>query len=78
MSVLLAESCFMSAMQPNSSCTAYVLPSDGPPPGPAGSSPPCPGAGPDAAGGEEVLLPAPAGRLAGRINRWNTSRLLSS
>ncbi|XP_033996901.1 plakophilin-3 [Trematomus bernacchii] len=32
MSVLLAESCFMSAMQPNSSCTAYVLPSDGPPP----------------------------------------------
>lgn len=30
MSVAVAEGCFLSALQPNSSCTAYVLPSDGP------------------------------------------------
>ncbi|XP_035507766.1 plakophilin-3-like isoform X2 [Morone saxatilis] len=30
MSVAVAEGCFLSALQPNSSCTAYVIPSDGP------------------------------------------------
>ena len=30
MSVAVAEGCFLSALQPNSSCTAYVVPSDGP------------------------------------------------
>ncbi|XP_026234245.1 plakophilin-3 [Anabas testudineus] len=30
MSALMAEGCFLSALQPNSSCTAYALPSDGP------------------------------------------------
>lgn len=34
MSVAVAEGCFLSALQPNSSCTAYVLPSDGPSPDP--------------------------------------------
>lgn len=34
MSAVMAEGCFMSALQPNSSCTAYVLPSDGPSPDP--------------------------------------------
>uniref|UniRef100_UPI003AAC57F1 plakophilin-3-like n=1 Tax=Centroberyx gerrardi TaxID=166262 RepID=UPI003AAC57F1 len=32
MSVAVAEGCFLSALQPNSSCTAYVVPSDGPAP----------------------------------------------
>lgn len=30
MSVAVAEGCFLSALQPNSSCTAYMVPSDGP------------------------------------------------
>ncbi|XP_050925389.1 plakophilin-3 isoform X5 [Lates calcarifer] len=30
MSVAVAEGCFLSALHPNSSCTAYVVPSDGP------------------------------------------------
>lgn len=34
MSVAVAEGCFLSALQPNSSCTAYVVPSDGPSPDP--------------------------------------------
>ncbi|KAK2853432.1 hypothetical protein Q5P01_006093 [Channa striata] len=34
MSAVMAEGCFLSALQPNSSCTAYVLPSDGPSPDP--------------------------------------------
>ncbi|XP_060924744.1 plakophilin-3-like [Limanda limanda] len=34
MSVAVAEGCFMSALQPNSSCTAYMIPSDGPCPDP--------------------------------------------
>ncbi|KAM3625074.1 uncharacterized protein V6R79_006504 [Siganus canaliculatus] len=34
MSVAVAEGCFLSALQPNTSCTAYVLPSDGPSPDP--------------------------------------------
>ncbi|XP_030580033.1 plakophilin-3-like isoform X2 [Archocentrus centrarchus] len=34
MNVGMAESCFLSALQPNSSCTAYVVPSDGPSPDP--------------------------------------------
>lgn len=36
MSVAVAESsgCFLSALQPNTSRTAYVVPSDGPPPDP--------------------------------------------
>lgn len=34
MSVAVAESCFLSALQPNTSCTAYVVPSDGPSPDP--------------------------------------------
>ncbi|KAM9860470.1 plakophilin-3-like [Aulostomus maculatus] len=34
MSVAVAEGCFLSALQPNSSCTAYVVPSDGPCPDP--------------------------------------------
>lgn len=38
--------------------------------GPGGQSQEGPGAGPDAVGWEEVLVPAQAGRLAGRINRW--------
>lgn len=29
MSVAVAESCFLSALQPNTSCTAYMVPSDG-------------------------------------------------
>ncbi|CAL9701282.1 unnamed protein product [Knipowitschia caucasica] len=32
MSVAVAEGCFLSALQPNTSCTAYALPSDGPRP----------------------------------------------
>lgn len=28
MNVAIAEGCFLSALQPNSSCTAYALPSD--------------------------------------------------
>ncbi|KAK7912999.1 hypothetical protein WMY93_013210 [Mugilogobius chulae] len=32
MSVAVAEGCFLSALQPNTSCTAYVVPSDGPSP----------------------------------------------
>ncbi|XP_058484610.1 plakophilin-3-like isoform X2 [Solea solea] len=36
MSVVLVDSaCLLSALQPNSSCTAYALPSDGPSPDPA-------------------------------------------
>lgn len=38
--------------------------------GPGGQSPESPGAGPNAAGWEEVLLTAQTGRLAGRIPRW--------
>lgn len=34
MSVAVAERCFLSALQPNTSCTAYVVPSDGPSPDP--------------------------------------------
>lgn len=34
MSVAVAESCFLSALQPNTSCTAYLVPSDGPSPDP--------------------------------------------
>lgn len=34
MSVAVAESCFLSALQPNTSCTAYMVPSDGPSPDP--------------------------------------------
>ncbi|XP_047437002.1 plakophilin-3-like isoform X2 [Mugil cephalus] len=34
MNVAMAEGCFLSALQPNSSCTAYVLPSDNPSPDP--------------------------------------------
>ncbi|GLD58470.1 plakophilin-3-like isoform X2 [Lates japonicus] len=34
MSVAVAEGCFLSALHPNSSCTAYVVPSDGPSPDP--------------------------------------------
>ncbi|XP_068566838.1 plakophilin-3-like [Cebidichthys violaceus] len=34
MSVAVAESCFLSALQPKTSCTAYVVPSDGPSPDP--------------------------------------------
>lgn len=34
MSAVMAEGCFLSALQPNSSCTAYVVPSDGPSPDP--------------------------------------------
>ncbi|XP_017275070.1 plakophilin-3 isoform X2 [Kryptolebias marmoratus] len=30
----MADGCFLSALQPNSSCTAYALPSDGPTPDP--------------------------------------------
>uniref|UniRef100_A0A3B4B9T0 Uncharacterized protein n=1 Tax=Periophthalmus magnuspinnatus TaxID=409849 RepID=A0A3B4B9T0_9GOBI len=30
MSVAVAEGCFLTALQPNTSCTAYVVPSDGP------------------------------------------------
>ncbi|XP_037553562.1 plakophilin-3 [Nematolebias whitei] len=30
----MADGCFLSALQPNSSCTAYALPSDGPSPDP--------------------------------------------
>ncbi|XP_074523121.1 plakophilin-3-like isoform X2 [Halichoeres trimaculatus] len=30
MSIAVAEGCFLSALQPNSSCTTYVVPSDGP------------------------------------------------
>ncbi|XP_040009656.1 plakophilin-3-like isoform X2 [Xiphias gladius] len=35
MSVAVAEGCLLSALQPKSSCTAYVVPSDGPSPDPA-------------------------------------------
>ncbi|XP_029000275.1 plakophilin-3 [Betta splendens] len=35
MSAVMAEGCFLSALQPNSHRTAYVLPSDGPSPDPA-------------------------------------------
>lgn len=34
MNVGIPEGCFLSALQPNSSCTAYVVPSDGPSPDP--------------------------------------------
>eukprot|EP00066_Takifugu_rubripes_P029047 XP_011618313.1 PREDICTED: plakophilin-3-like [Takifugu rubripes] len=34
MSVAVAESCFLSALQPATSCTAYMVPSDGPSPDP--------------------------------------------
>uniref|UniRef100_A0A7N8WPV2 Plakophilin-3-like n=1 Tax=Mastacembelus armatus TaxID=205130 RepID=A0A7N8WPV2_9TELE len=34
MSVAMAEGCFLSALRPNSSCTAYMVPSDGPCPDP--------------------------------------------
>nr|XP_020441459.1 plakophilin-3-like isoform X2 [Monopterus albus] len=34
MSVAMAEGCFLSALQPHSSCTAYVVPSHGPCPDP--------------------------------------------
>ncbi|KAF7655686.1 hypothetical protein LDENG_00052460 [Lucifuga dentata] len=34
MSVAVVDGCFLSALQPNSSCTAYVVPSDGPSPDP--------------------------------------------
>lgn len=34
MSVAVVEGCFLSALQPNSSCTTYVVPSDGPCPDP--------------------------------------------
>lgn len=35
MSLAVAEGCFLSALQPNSSCsTTYVVPSDGPSPDP--------------------------------------------
>ncbi|XP_070684689.1 plakophilin-3-like [Pempheris klunzingeri] len=34
MSIAMADGCFLSALQPNSSCTAYVVPSDGPSPDP--------------------------------------------
>ncbi|XP_068164396.1 plakophilin-3-like [Antennarius striatus] len=34
MSVAVAEGCFLSALQPNTSCTAYAVPSDGPSPDP--------------------------------------------
>lgn len=37
--------------------------------GPHGEGPQGPGAGPDAPGGEEVPLPAQAGRLSGRSGR---------
>lgn len=40
---------------------------------PGGQSPEGPGAGPNAAGGEEVQLVAQAGRLSGRIPRWVSS-----
>ncbi|XP_028257607.1 plakophilin-3-like isoform X2 [Parambassis ranga] len=32
MNAAMVEGCFLSALQPNSSCTAYVVPSDGPSP----------------------------------------------
>lgn len=34
MSVAVAEGCFLSALQPATSCTAYMVPSDGPSPDP--------------------------------------------
>ncbi|XP_054470510.1 plakophilin-3-like [Anoplopoma fimbria] len=34
MSVAVAEGCFLSALQPRTSCTTYVVPSDGPSPDP--------------------------------------------